>query len=257
MRYLWRDETRAVLAAEFVEGLGDAAHVAPGLVQMGDQKYIAGLRESADRCPGAGHPYLSHGRLRRPQALEVSGLVRPLSRDCGGDCDGKEIADLGGTTPVAQTSRCDGKHPMNVIPSKEVPQDILENSVLAHIAAAYFSVGKRLERKTQCSATRGFILATLRGGATFNQNQIAKLLGFDRTVVHRAIKAMVQEGLVSERKAKSGRAIPVQLTRQGNEYRERLIKARVAADELIKQELTSEERATLIRLLKLIAGLEL
>jgi len=146
---------------------------------------------------------------------------------------------------------------MNVIPSKEVPQDILENSVLAHIAAAYFSVGKRLERKTQCSATRGFILATLRGGATFNQNQIAKLLGFDRTVVHRAIKAMVQEGLVSERKAKSGRAIPVQLTRQGNEYRERLIKARVAADELIKHELTSEERATLIRLLKLIAGLEL
>ena len=145
---------------------------------------------------------------------------------------------------------------MNIIPRKEVPEDIMEDSVLAHIAAAYFSVGKRLERKTQCSATRGFILSTLRGGATLNQNQIATLLGCDRTVVHRAIKTMAHEGLVSERKAKAGRAIHVQLTPKGNQYRERLIKARVAADENVRQQLTSDERATLVRLLKLIAELE-
>jgi DNA-binding MarR family transcriptional regulator len=145
---------------------------------------------------------------------------------------------------------------MNIIPQKDVPENVLKDSVLAHIAAAYFSVGKRLERKTRCSATRGFILSTLRGGATLNQNQIAKLLRLDRTVVHRAIKSMAQEGLVSERKAKSGRAIHVQLTRKGNLYRERLIKARVAADENVQHQLTSHERATLIRLLKLIAELE-
>ncbi len=145
---------------------------------------------------------------------------------------------------------------MNIIPRKEVPKDILKDSVLAHIAAAYFLVGKRLERKTRCSATRGFILSTLRGGATLNQNQIATLLGFDRTVVHRAIKSMAGEGLVSERKAKSGRAILVRLTPKGNKYRERLIKARVAADENVRRQLTSDERATLLRLLKLIAELE-
>ena len=145
---------------------------------------------------------------------------------------------------------------MNIVPRKEVPEDILQDSVLAHIAAAYFSLGKRLERKTRCSATRGFILSTLRGGATLNQNQIATLLGFDRSVVHRAIKSMAQEGLVSERKAKSGRAIHVQLTRKGNQYRERLIKARVAADENVRHQLTSDERATLVRLLKLITELE-
>lgn len=145
---------------------------------------------------------------------------------------------------------------MNIIPRKEVPADILEDSILAHIAAAYFSVGKRLERKTQCSATRGFILAALRGGETLNQNQIATHLGLDRTVVHRAIKLMAQEGLVSERKAKSGRAIHVQLTRKGNQYRERLIRARVAADEKVKDRLTTDERVSLIRLLKLIAELE-
>jgi DNA-binding MarR family transcriptional regulator len=145
---------------------------------------------------------------------------------------------------------------MNIVPTKGAPQDILKDSVIAHIAAAYFSVGKRLERKTGCSATRGFILSTLRGSATLNQNQIATLLGFDRTVVHRAIKSMAQEGLVSEQKAKSGRAIHVSLTPKGNRYRERLIKARVAADERIRHQLTSDERATLLRLLKLIAELE-
>ena len=145
---------------------------------------------------------------------------------------------------------------MNIVPRKEVPEDILKDSILAHIAAAYFSVGKRLERKTRCSATRGFILSTLRGGTTLNQNQIATLLGFDRTVVHRAIKSMAQEGLVSEKKAKSGRAIHVRLTPKGNKYRERLIKARMDADENVRHQLTSDERATLLRLLKLIAELE-
>jgi len=124
------------------------------------------------------------------------------------------------------------------------------------IAAAYFSVGKRLERKTQCSATRGFILSTLRGGTVLNQNQIATLLGFDRTVVHRAIKSLAQEGLVSEHKAKSGRAIEVQLTAKGRKYRERLIEARETADESVRRQMTSEERETLLRLLKLVAECE-
>lgn len=145
---------------------------------------------------------------------------------------------------------------MIIVPRKDIPQDILRDSVLAHVAAAYFSVGKRLERKTGCSATRGFILSTLQGGATLNQNQIATLLGIDRTVVHRAIKAMVQEGLVSERKAESGRAIHVKLTPKGHKYRKRLITARVAADDRLRKEMTPDERATLLRLLKLVAELE-
>jgi DNA-binding MarR family transcriptional regulator len=145
---------------------------------------------------------------------------------------------------------------MNILPREEIPGDILKDSVLAHIAAAYFSVGKRLERKTQCSATRGFILSTLRGGTTLNQNQIATLLGIDRTVVHRAIKSMAREGLVSEHREKSGRAIRIQLTTKGRKYRERLIKARVTADESVRGQMTSEERETLLRLLKLVAECE-
>jgi DNA-binding MarR family transcriptional regulator len=145
---------------------------------------------------------------------------------------------------------------MNMLPSQEIPEEILNDSVLAHIAAAYFAVGKRLERKTQCSATRGFILSTLRDGTTLNQNQIATLLGFDRTVVHRAIKLLAKEGLVSEHKAKSGRAIQVQLTVKGRQYRERLISARMTADERVRRQMTEEERQTLLRLLRLVAECE-
>src|ERR1700689_3095796 len=125
-------------------------------------------------------------------------------------------------------------------PKKDIPQDILRDSVLAHVAAAYFSVGKRLERKTQCSATRGFILSTLRGGTALNSNQIATLLDFDRTVVHRSIKSLVKEGLVSEHRAKSGRAILVQLTAKGRKYRERLIEARETPVECLRRKRTSQ-----------------
>jgi len=144
-----------------------------------------------------------------------------------------------------------------IIVHKSVPEEILKDSVLAHVAAAYFAVAKKLERKTQCSATRGFILSTLRGGAALNQNQIATALGLDRTVVHRAIKTMVKERLVSEKKAKSGRAILVHLTAEGERYRERLIKARRAADEKLRRSLTAEERSILVRLLKVVADLDL
>jgi DNA-binding MarR family transcriptional regulator len=157
---------------------------------------------------------------------------------------------------VEATPRCDRDRLMNIFPKREIPDDILEGSVLARIAAAYFSVGKRLERKTHCSATRGFILSTLRGGVTLNQNQIATLLGFDRTVVHRAIKSMVQEGLLAERKAQSGRAINVKLTAKGNKHKERLIKARRAADDFIRQQMAPEERETLLRLLRRVAECE-
>ena len=157
---------------------------------------------------------------------------------------------------MAKTARSHGDGPMNIVESKLIPENILQDSLLARIAAAYFSVGKKLERKTQCSATRGFIMSTLRDGASLNQNQIATILGLDRTVVHRSIKSMVQEGLASEKKADTGKAILVKLTPKGNKYRESLIRERRAADEMINKALTPDERATLIRLLKLVAEIE-
>ena len=146
---------------------------------------------------------------------------------------------------------------MNLAGEKLIPAEAMQDSVLVRIAAAYFSVGKQLERKTQCSATRGFIMAALRDGVTRNQNQIATLVGLDRTVVHRAIKAMVQEGLASEKKAPSGKAILVKLTPKGERYRALLIKERMAADEKLSKQLTSEERTTLLGVLKRVAELEL
>jgi len=137
-----------------------------------------------------------------------------------------------------------------------IPQEILKDSALVHLAQAYFSVTKQLEKKTKCSQTRGFIMAALRGGVSLNQNQIATMLGFDRTVVHRAIRTMIEEGLLSERKAETGRALLIQLTAKGIKYRESLIKERRAAEEKLREQLTSAEATTLIQLLKRIAELE-
>jgi DNA-binding MarR family transcriptional regulator len=67
---------------------------------------------------------------------------------------------------------------------------------------------------------------------------------------------MKLEGLVTERRAKSGRAIHVRITAKGTEYRKRLIKARMAADHTVRQQMNSQERETLLRLLRLVAECE-
>ena len=143
--------------------------------------------------------------------------------------------------------------PKVAVDKKLIPQDLLKDSILLNLAAAYFSVGKYLEQKTQCSQTRGFILSTLRGGVSLNQNQIATMLGFDRTVVHRAVKTMIREGLLSERKAKKGRALLLQVTGKGNKYREGLIKERRALDDLLRDRFSPDDHAALVRLLKRLA----
>jgi len=145
---------------------------------------------------------------------------------------------------------------VTMVEKKLIPPEILKDSVLLHLAAAYFSISKRMEQKTRCSETRGFILSTLRGDASVNQNQIAKMLGFDRTVVHRTVRSLVKEGLVSEKKAKTGRALLLQLTAKGKRYREFLIEQRRAADEKLRVTLTPEERSTFIRLLTVVTNLE-
>ncbi len=146
---------------------------------------------------------------------------------------------------------------MIAVEQKLIPQEILNDSVLAHLAAAYFSVSKQMERKTGCSQTRGFILSTLRGGAERNQNQVATMLGFDRTVVHRAIGTMRREGLVSKKKAAKGRTFVIRLTPKGEKYREFLIRERRAVEEKLREVLQPEERAAVIRLLEVVAGLEI
>jgi hypothetical protein len=140
------------------------------------------------------------------------------------------------------------------VESKTIPENILKDSVLAHIAAVYFSLGRQLERKTRCSSTRGFILSTLPGGASLNQNQIARFRPDCCAACHKVSGA----GRTRHRKkAATGRAILVSLSAKGSKYSGQLIKARVAADQKVREALTTEERSTLLRLLHQLAALEL
>ena len=99
-------------------------------------------------------------------------------------------------------------------------------------------------------------MSTLRGGAQRNQNQIARMLGFDRTVVHRSIGTMLKEGLISKAKMASGRSFAIRLTPKGERYRAMLIKERRAAEEKVRSALNTAERSTLLRLLKSLAEVE-
>jgi len=145
--------------------------------------------------------------------------------------------------------------PVNIVDKNQIPPEIMQDSVLIHLYAAYSAIAKKMEQKTTCSQTRGFIMATLRGGVALNSNQIAKRLSLDRTVVHRAIKTMLREGLLTEKKAPSGRGLLVQLSAKGNASREVMIKYRRALDAKIKEQLSAPEIARLIQNLKAIADL--
>jgi DNA-binding MarR family transcriptional regulator len=68
---------------------------------------------------------------------------------------------------------------------------------------------------------------------------------------------MIKEGLLTERKAHSGRALLVELTAKGNKYREYLIKERRAADEKLRKALKPGEISTLTRLLDIVAALKI
>ncbi len=157
---------------------------------------------------------------------------------------------------MAAAGGSDGDYPMISVERRLIPEEIQKDSVLVHLAAAYFSVSKQLERKTGCSQTRGFILSTLRSGAERNPNQIAMMLGFDRTVVHRAIATMVKERLVSKAKSERGRSFVIRLTPKGEKYREFLIRERKAAEEKLTKVLKQGERAALLRCLKLVGEAE-
>lgn len=139
---------------------------------------------------------------------------------------------------------------------KLIPKKILKDSVLVHLAAAYFHIARCMEQKTRCSQTRGFVLAMLRGGATLNQNQIAALLGLDRTVVHCTVKSLIREGLVFERKAPSGRALLLQVTLKGNRYRSVLIQQRRAVDAKLRRRLSPRQLSTPIRQFEVLSRLD-
>jgi DNA-binding MarR family transcriptional regulator len=146
--------------------------------------------------------------------------------------------------------------PVNSVDKNQIPPEIMQDSVLIHLYAAYSAVAKKMEQKTKCSQTRGFIMATLRGGVALNSNQIATRLSLDRTVVHRAIKTMLREGLLTQKNAASGRGLLVQLSAKGNANREVMIKYRRALDAKLKEKLSTPEISRLIQNLKAVADLD-
>lgn len=68
---------------------------------------------------------------------------------------------------------------------------------------------------------------------------------------------MIEEGLLSEKKAASGTGPLVRLTARGNKYRVYLVKEQRALNEKIQRTMSPVEIKNLIRILKLIVRSEL
>jgi len=51
---------------------------------------------------------------------------------------------------MATPSGIRGDHPMILADKKLIPKEILKDSVLVHLAAAYFHITRRMEQKTKC-----------------------------------------------------------------------------------------------------------
>ena len=79
VRHFWRAQVGDFPTGEFVENDRDATSVSTGLVKVGDEEYIVGLRESDDCRRSAGTQHVPHGRIRWPQTLQISRAVNPVS----------------------------------------------------------------------------------------------------------------------------------------------------------------------------------
>jgi len=134
-----------------------------------------------------------------------------------------------------------------------IAPEIQHESVILSLHAAHQTIAKALERRIDVSPTRGRIIASFRGGATLNQNQIATLLGIDRTVAHRTVKALIDEGLLKEKPAPTGRSLLLSLTDKGEKARQGLIRERRALEAEVRAALGREKSATLLDLLRTLA----
>ncbi|HEY1764681.1 MAG TPA: MarR family winged helix-turn-helix transcriptional regulator [Opitutaceae bacterium] len=131
---------------------------------------------------------------------------------------------------------------------------VQNESVILSLHAAYQTIGKTLEQRIQVPATRGWILASFRGGPSLNQNQIATLLGIDRTVVHRTVKALIKEGLLKETPAPTGRSLLLSLSDKGETARQELVRERKALEEEVRAKLGHGKSETLLSLLRTLAA---
>jgi DNA-binding MarR family transcriptional regulator len=137
--------------------------------------------------------------------------------------------------------------------SSKVSNQVIAESVFVNLLFACQETIRRFEHDSGISHARVRVLAAFRDGRSLNQNQIAKELVMDRAMVHRMVKSLVREKLIHEKKAKTGRSIPLTLTPRGEELRHKAIETRKYIDRVITISLENPRRKSeLIRNLQAV-----
>ena len=130
------------------------------------------------------------------------------------------------------------------------------DSIVLGILRAYWAVVRGFETRTGASHSRLLILRLFRRGVTFNKNQVANQLGFDRTVVHRVVRTMVEDGLLAETRSETGRQVMLSLTERGKAVREELILQKRALDRRIGAQYEPGELTRFREMLDRVAAME-
>jgi len=93
------------------------------------------------------------------------------------------------------------------------------------------------------------IMAQVGEHAPLSLNKLAELLGLDRGQLSRAVKAMVERGLLDRKRTPGGPAIVISLTEEGKALHSRMVDLAVARNQFLVGNIPSEEIEQFARLL--------
>lgn len=96
------------------------------------------------------------------------------------------------------------------------------------------------------------IMAQVGEHAPLSLNKLAELLGLDRGQLSRAVKAMVERGLLDRKRTPGGPAIVISLTEEGKALQSRMVDLAVARNQFLVGNIPNEEIEQFARLLDVV-----
>lgn len=95
-------------------------------------------------------------------------------------------------------------------------------------------------RESGLRATQFSVLAALHIGAAMSMNQLAELLGADRTTLTRNLRPLEREGLVASRAGEDRRVRMISITDDGREAFEKAVPCWNRAQRMLRERLSEE-----------------
>lgn len=104
-------------------------------------------------------------------------------------------------------------------------------------------------RQFDLSETEWRVMTQVGEFAPLSLSDLAELLSLDRGQLSRAVKGMVERGLLTRERKPGGPEIEIDMTRQGREIHARMIERAIERDRILTEGISSEDLETLRRVI--------